>query len=246
MSQAAARRPLSFTTLARTRAGSGRDHNEDAYLARPQVGLWAVADGMGGHRAGEAASGAVVEALRQVRPQLSGYALLREMRERLVGANAVLRAQAAALGEGAVVGSTVVALAVHEDHYACVWAGDSRAYLQRGELLMRLTHDHSLVQELIDGGALDERDAGKARISNVITRAVGASDGLELGETHGDLRRGDILLLCSDGLTGLVPDVEIGETLAAFELQAAADRLLELVEARGGRDDATFLLVRAD
>jgi serine/threonine protein phosphatase PrpC len=246
MSRAAVLPPtLSFSTAARTHVGLRRKLNEDGYLARPEVGLWAVADGMGGHQAGDVASRMIVEALTGVRRQASGFALLSAMREALVDVNQALMTRAAAMAEGSVIGSTVASLVVHENHYACVWAGDSRAYLLRGELLMRLTHDHSLIQELIDGGQLDEEEARRRRISNIITRAVGAGDTLELEESHGDIQAGDLFLLCSDGLTGLVDDGEIRDILAAFDLEAAADRLLALTLERGAKDNVTLVLVRA-
>lgn len=246
MSRAAAPpRVRSFQTACRTHVGLVRSLNEDRLLARPEVGLWAVADGMGGHQAGDVASLEVVEELLAIGRFSSGYAYLNAVRERLTSANADLLERAAKLAPGAVIGSTVVVLLAHEDHYACVWAGDSRVYLRRGGMLMRITHDHSLMQELIDTGALDEREARTRRISNVITRAVGAAPVLELAETHGDIRPGDVFLLCSDGLTGLVEDRELGDMLALDDLETAADRLLALTLERGAKDNVTLVLVRA-
>ncbi|UTP37846.1 protein phosphatase 2C domain-containing protein [Phenylobacterium sp. LH3H17] len=246
MSRAAAPpRVRSFVTASRTHVGLSRSLNEDRFLARPEIGLWAVADGMGGHQAGDLASLRVVEALVGLGRPRSGYAYLNAVRERLIAANADLVEHAAKLSPGAVIGSTVVVLLAHEDHYACVWAGDSRVYLRRGGALMRVTHDHSLMQELIDSGALEEQEARTRRISNVITRAVGATGTLELSETHGDIRPGDVFLLCSDGLTGLVEDHELGAFLALDDLEAAADRLLALTLKRGAKDNVTLMLVRA-
>lgn len=246
MSRAAILPPtLSFTTTVRTHVGLRRKLNEDGYVARPEIGVWAVADGMGGHQAGDVASRMIVEALTGLRRQASGFALLGALREALVDVNGALLTRAAAMAKGSVIGSTVASLVVHEDHYACVWAGDSRAYLLRGGLMMRLTHDHSLIQELIDTGQLDEEAARLRRISNIITRAVGAGDRLDLEESHGDIKSGDLFLICSDGLTGLVDDGEIRDILAAFDLEAAADRLLALTLERGARDNVTLMLVQA-
>jgi len=238
-------RVRSFQTVSRTHVGLIRTLNEDSHLVRPELGLWAVADGMGGHQAGEVASRAIVEALAELDGFASGFAHLNAVRARLESVNRDLIAHAATLSPGAVIGSTVVALVAHEDHYACVWAGDSRAYLNRGGVLMRVTQDHSLVQELIDAGALDEQEARKRRISNVITRAVGAAPILELSETHGDIRPGDVFLLCSDGLSGLVEDQELGAMLAGEDLDAVADDLLGLSLARGAKDNITLVLARA-
>jgi serine/threonine protein phosphatase PrpC len=242
---AISRKTLAFQVASRTHVGLTRELNEDSWLARPDTGIFAVADGMGGHKAGEVASGLIVECLGEIPRQPSGYALLNAVRDQLAAANWELTNRAAALGGGAVIGSTVVALAVHEDHYACVWAGDSRVYMQRGDLLMRLTHDHSLIQELIDTGQLDEREARKRRISNIITKAVGAAETLELSETRGDIRAGDLFLLCSDGLTGVVEDAEIRDVLGALSPEAAADRLLAMALERGGRDNITLMVLQA-
>lgn len=245
MSGSTRSRTLTFQAAVRTHVGLTRELNEDSWLSKPDSGVFAVADGMGGHKAGEVASGLIVECLGQIPRQISGYALLNAVRDQLAAVNWELTHRARALGKGAVIGSTVAALAIHEDHYACVWAGDSRVYMQRGDLLMRLTQDHSLIQELIDSGQLDEREARRRRISNIITKAVGASEKLELSETRGDIRSGDLFLLCSDGLTGVVEDGEIRDVLAALPPEPAADHLLELALERGGRDNITLMILQA-
>ena len=247
MSRAAAAMPRvrSFETTARTDVGLARDLNEDSYLARPDIGLWAVADGMGGHQAGDMASQMIVDALGAIDGGAPAYARRDAVRGRLAEVNAELVARAGELPAGSVIGSTVAALVVHEDHYACLWAGDSRVYLQRGGALIRISHDHSLVQDLIDAGALSEEDARHRRISNVITRAVGAAPILELEETHGEILPGDLFLLCSDGLTGLVQDHELGNILSGSNLEAIASRLLSLTLERGAKDNVTLVLVRA-
>lgn len=247
MSRAAAAMPRvrSFETTARTDVGLARDLNEDSYLARPDIGLWAVADGMGGHQAGDMASQMIVDALGAIDGGAPAYARRDAVRGRLAEVNAELVARAGELPAGSVIGSTVAALVVHEDHYACLWAGDSRVYLQRGGALIRISRDHSLVQDLIDAGALSEEDARHRRISNVITRAVGAAPVLELEETHGEILPGDLFLICSDGLTGLVQDHELGKILSGANLEAIASRLLSLTLERGAKDNVTLVLVRA-
>lgn len=247
MSRAAAAMPRvrSFETVARSDVGLVRALNEDNFLARPDVGIWAVADGMGGHQAGEVASAAIVQALEGIGGETAAYARRDAVRREIGLVNSALVARAAGMAPGAVIGSTVAALVVHEDHYACLWAGDSRVYMLRGGALMRITRDHSLVQELLDAGALSEEDARHRRISNVITRAVGASPELELEETHGDILPGDTFLICSDGLTGLVQDYELGLLLPGEDLSATADRLLGLTLERGARDNVTLVLIRA-
>ncbi len=149
------------SSTARTSPGMVRRRNEDRYIERCDVGLWAVADGMGGHQCGEAAATLTVEALARLPKFNSGYGLLTAVRDTLDQTNRDLVAQGAALGDGAVVGATVVALMTFEDHFACVWAGDSRdlPYPPSGRPIEQLTRDHSIVQELIDRRGLSEAEA---------------------------------------------------------------------------------------
>jgi protein phosphatase len=140
----------------------------------------------------------------------------------------------------------VVALLAFEDHYACVWAGDSRAYLLRDRTLVQLTHDHSMVQELVDAGALQAGVAMSDSRANLITRAVGARPDLTLDSRNGAMVEGDLFLLCSDGLTGLVSDEEIGDILRSAPMEAAADELIGLSLARGAKDNVTLVLIRAE
>ena len=140
-----------FRSWAATHAGTVRTANQDDYVNRPDLGLWAVADGAGGHSAGEVASAAVVAALQAIPQRLSAGEVLVEVRNRLDAVHQTLRGDAAA---GVICATTVVVLIVRDNHFACLWAGDSRAYLLRGGVLTRLTRDHSLVQDLVDGGSI--------------------------------------------------------------------------------------------
>lgn len=236
---------LRFQSAARTHAGAVRSLNEDRFLDRPERRLWAVADGMGGHLEGDVASSLVTEALERLGPFASGYAFLKGVTECLEQANAALVARSAARPGGGVSGATVVALLVEERHAACVWAGDSRAYRWSAEGLARLTRDHSLVQDLVDAGALDAAAAGSDRRAHVITRAVGAASGLELDQAFAPVAVGDRFLLCSDGLTGAVSDDEIGRLLAASAIEAAADALLDLALSRRPTDNVTLVAIEA-
>lgn len=235
-----------FSSAARSHVGVVRQLNEDRLLSRPEIGLWAVADGMGGHQAGDVASAAVIEALAEVGVADSGWALLTDAERRLREVNAALAARAAALGPGVRIGSTVVTLLIHDGHYACLWAGDSRAYLLRDGQLRRLSRDHSMVQEMVDAGVLTPGEAKRHRAANVITRAVGVDAELVLDIQHGEARAGDVFLLCSDGLTGLLDDGEIAARLSVMSLDRAADDLLHLTLERGAPDNVSVLIVRPD
>jgi serine/threonine protein phosphatase PrpC len=232
---------FAFSSIARTHVGAAHEVNEDRYLERTDLGLWAVADGMGGHEGGDVAATLVVTTLSRLVDAGSAFANLQTLRAGLDRVNAAL----AGKDEASVVGSTVVALLAQEGHYACIWAGDSRAYLLRGGLLRQITRDHSLVQELVEAGALTREEALRHPRANVITRAVGAKTELELDSKYAAIEAGDLFLLCSDGLTGVLEEGEIAELLSAAGL-GAADALMGLAQRRLARDDVTLVLVRAD
>lgn len=246
----AAQRPehlgaFKYLSVGQTHVGCVRELNEDAYLNQADVGLWAVADGMGGHESGEVASQLVVEALAGVSSFASAYAFRDAAAHAIEAANAEMLARSAWEDQGSM-GSTVVALLAHHGHYACLWAGDSRAYLYRGGYLRRLTRDHSVVQEMVDAGTLSEENARKHPRANVITRAVGAREALELDGVFGTIQAGDRFLLCSDGLTAVVHEREIAEEMIRAPLQAAAERLIERALARGAPDNVTVVMVAAE
>lgn len=223
---------------AATHAGAVRPRNEDALLDRPEIGLWVVADGAGGHGAGDVASAAIVEAMRAVPPGLSAAELLAQVRLRLTAVHQDLQEEAAQRGPGRILASTVVVMLARGDHFAMLWAGDSRAYLLRGGTLTRVTRDHSLVQELVDQGALREEEAESHPQANVITRAIGAQGELELDKVSGRIAEGDRFLLCTDGLFKTMSEQEM-----AAMLGAGVDAQAIVMEAvgRGARDNVSAI-----
>ncbi len=225
-----------------THVGCVREHNEDSYLADPELGLWIVADGMGGHRCGEVASQIAVDFIRE---EVGKGGLLRAAVER---AHEVVRLAAGqGLGHPGM-GSTVVALKLDGPEYELSWVGDSRAYLWDEGVLVQLTRDHSLVQQLVDAGQLTEEEALLHPNRNVVTQALGASelDKVEVDEMRGTLHQGQQILLCSDGLTGEVSEAEIREILAgAADAQAAVERLVDRTLEYGAPDNVTAILVHA-
>jgi protein phosphatase len=226
-----------------TNVGKAREHNEDRFMACADSGVFAVADGMGGHDAGHVASALIVEALSAVAPQRDSTSLLKACNGRLMEANNRIRALAARHG-GVIMGSTVVALAICDSRYACLWAGDSRAYLSRGETLQRITRDHTEVEDLLERGLLTMEEARVWPRRNVITRAVGIYDHLDLELSCGEARPGDAFLLCSDGLTLHVELDELQNEIHNRGPQRACDELVDLALERGGLDNVTAIVVR--
>lgn len=231
---------LALRSVAVTHPGAVRTRNEDSIVDRPDLGLWAVADGAGGHGSGDVASQAVAAALECIPPGLSAAEMLAQVRLRIASVHADLRRQAEALGPDRIICTTLVLLLARGDHFACLWAGDSRAYLVRDGAFQQITRDHSYVQTLVDAGALAPEDADSHPQANVILRAVGAGDSLELDKVSGRLHAGDRLLLCSDGLFKAVPETEIGGMLTR---DADAAALIGTAVERGARDNVSAVVV---
>jgi protein phosphatase/serine/threonine-protein phosphatase Stp1 len=233
-----------FRTQAATHPGTRRGHNEDMFVARPDLGLWAVADGAGGHHAGEVASDMIASTLETIPEALAAEEMLSQVRLRISATHAALRESAARKGEGVLIASTVVVLIVRNGHFACLWAGDSRGYLLRDNILQRITRDHSLVQELVDAGELDEADAERHPRANVVTRAVGdMAETMELDKVTGRVAGGDRFLLCSDGLTKALNDATISDMLAAHPAEQAADHLVAEALVRRATDNVTAVVM---
>lgn len=234
-----------FLSVGRTHVGKVRTLNEDALLNRPDIGLWAVADGMGGHANGDYASQLVAHTLDRIDRFDTAYHFRDAVERALAEANQSLRDHAAER-RGGIVGATVVALLAHQGHYACLWAGDSRAYLYRKGSLRRLTNDHSFVQQMVDAGVLTPAQARVHPKANVITRAVGVEAELEVDSISGVLHPGDRFLLCSDGMSGMVDDREIAECLRRSPLERGVDRMMELALSRGAPDNVTGIVISAE
>jgi protein phosphatase len=237
--------PFVFKTASATHVGKVREVNEDSLLAQPEIGLWVVADGMGGHGGGDLASRSVVEALGTIEEPASATKFLADFEDRIIRVNADLR-KLAETRASRVVGTTVVAILIHGAHYACVWCGDSRAYRLRNGALTQLSRDHSEVQDLIDRGVLEPHEAKNWPRRNVITRALGVANqaALEIGD--GRIMDGDRFLLCSDGLTNHVTDAEIAALLEADDPQKACARLITLTLQRGASDNVSIIIIACE
>jgi protein phosphatase len=227
--------------------GLVRAVNEDACLDRPERGVWAVADGMGGHSVGDFASRMVVEALSNVPPLSSLESFVTDTRARLQAVNRDLRAEVKRR-DVAVIGSTVAVLLACGRRCRFLWAGDSRIYLYRDGRLRLLTRDHNRLEELKARGLVTAEEAadpdhpGRFRV----TRAVGVLAALDLDEGAVEARDGDVFLLCSDGLNSEVSEREIAGALLSGNCQQATGKLVDLALARGGRDNISAVVVRAE
>jgi len=235
---------LSFECVSRSDVGLKRKLNEDAVLVRTERGLWAVADGMGGHESGEVASAKVTEALLGLPIVYHLDEMVENAIEALGHVNRELITLARSDHSPRTIGSTVVGLAIHGNEFRVFWAGDSRAYRIRGDKIEQLSRDHSLVQDLVEAGMLDPAEAEGHPDSNVITRAVGVSENLRIDTIAGDVEPGDIFVLGSDGLTRPVEDDEIYDELRMNPIDVAAGNLLDMVLTRGAPDNVSFVIVK--
>lgn len=235
---------MHFLNAARTDVGLRRKVNEDAMLDRPEIGLWAVADGMGGAEAGDLASSMIVEGLGKLTAEKDSSTLATAACAQIRHVNDQILQISNSGPSRRVIGSTVVGLAVVENGYEVFWAGDSRAYLVRDREITQLSRDHRLVEDLVRAGMLTPEEAIGHPDENVITRAVGVSEDLAIDRVHGRVHPGDIFLLASDGLNKVVPDAEILSTIATRNPMQAADVLIELTLDRGAPDNVTVVIVR--
>jgi serine/threonine protein phosphatase PrpC len=234
---------MQWTSAARTDVGKVRRINEDACAAWPLTGIWVVADGMGGHDAGDFASSSIIEALQVIGRQDSLSILVDSVEDGLLGVNRRLMAEAASRGTETTIGSTVVVLLAHGSHCACLWAGDSRIYRLRDGRLQQITQDHSQVMDLVEQGLILREDAESHPAANIVTRAVGAAEGLYLDVEVEALQPGDRYLLCSDGLNKELSDTDIAGLLAQGDCQVACDSLVELTLERGSRDNVSVVVI---
>lgn len=232
-----------LSSFSATHTGMVRELNEDSYISRDDVGLWAVADGMGGHEAGDLASQTVTRRLESVSGDGGIEGMLAQTRQALDDANSELLGMEDQFESDRIPGSTVAVLLINGGQGAVAWAGDSRIYRCRDGKAEQITHDHSHVQELIDQNLIDVEQASSHPMANVITRAVGIERPFEL-ETHRfDARPGDRYLLCSDGLSRLVSLREMRELLEAGTLEEAVQSLLHTALVRGAPDNVTIVTV---
>jgi protein phosphatase len=231
---------MRFAYGERTDVGRGRPENEDSHLVDPEDGLYAVADGMGGHRAGEVASATAIDALKTA--YLGGQRLDRAVE----AANAAVFARAAEDAALRGMGTTLTAIALQDSTALLGHVGDSRAYLMRDGAVTQVTEDHSLVEQLVREGRLTPEEAQNHPQRAIITRALGVDVDVQVDTYRIDLKPGDRLMICSDGLTNMLSDDTIAQTLRRHaDPQQAADTLVDMANQAGGDDNITVVLVDA-
>ena len=227
--------------------GRVRQNNEDALGEDPALNLLVLADGMGGYQAGEVASqlavSTILDAQRKSRERTSD-----SLRRSIEQANLAICQAARSNPEYSGMGTTVVACLPDKRQFAVAWVGDSRLYRLRGEKLEQLTRDHSLLREMVDHGHYTFEQAQKLVSKNIVTRALGVEAAVKVDTLDTDAERGDLLLLCSDGLTDMLDDGTIRSILlqAGSDPDSIARTLVEQANSRGGRDNISVIVVRVE
>ncbi|MCA1827984.1 MAG: Stp1/IreP family PP2C-type Ser/Thr phosphatase [Myxococcales bacterium] len=246
-----------YRCAARTDVGMKREHNEDSFLVNEDLGLYVVCDGMGGHAGGETASRLAVQTIERellsarLRAEdpfasdapLENTPLAGALREAVEGACAAVFRTSRANPQLAGMGTTCISLLVKGSHALIGHVGDSRAYLVRDGDVHQLSEDHSLVNEQVRAGLLSEEEARHSRLKNIITRSVGFEEDVLVDVIGLETMPGDKFLLCSDGLSNLILNEEIGDALLENDLEAVPEKLIRLANERGGDDNITVIAV---
>ena len=250
-----------LTFVGQTDTGRVREHNEDTIATDADAGLLVLADGMGGYNAGEVASGIAVKTITNlVREGLAredlgsmdrGTGLSRPsivLRDAITRANKIIYQTARSQAECEGMGTTVVAALFYDNRVSIAHVGDSRLYRQRGSQIAQVTMDHSLLQELVDRGFYSPEEAQRAANKNYVTRALGVEPQVEVEVQEHPVDKGDIFILCSDGLSDMVEDEDIRLTISTFgaNLDTVAKQLIQLATENGGRDNVSVVLAQAN
>lgn len=245
MSDTTIRRPIKWNTSADTNVGMVRNINEDSIMTKPEVGLWAVADGMGGYEAGDIASNMIVSSLAEIEKHEFLDNFVDDIEDKIIDANNRILEYSEIMHDGRIIGSTVISLLIKGQVGVCLWAGDSRLYLLRNNQLQQLSRDHSHVQELIDQGSISEQEAMNHPDANVITRAVGTSEELYVDVRVFNVQVGDTFLLCSDGLYNAVDEYEIERYMKCHDTDDAVKQLIVKTLENGAPDNVSIVLVKS-
>jgi len=245
MSDITIRRPIRWNTSADTNVGMVRKVNEDSIMTKPDVGLWAVADGMGGYEAGDIASNMIVTSLAEIEKHEHLNTFIDDIENKIIDANHRILEYSEIMHDGRTLGSTVISLIIKGQVGICLWAGDSRLYLLRNNQLQQLSRDHSYVQELLDQGSISQEEAFNHPDANVITRAVGTSNELCVDISAFNVQLGDTFLLCSDGLYNAVDESEIEHYMRGHDTDNAVKQLIVKSLENGAPDNVSIIIVKS-
>lgn len=244
MNDATVRRKIKWDCAADTNVGMVRQVNEDAILSKSDIGLWAVADGMGGHALGDVASKMIIDALSIVDDKSALEEIVNSVEDALLDVNEQIIEYAELMLENKTLGSTIVTLIIRGGVGVCLWVGDSRLYRYRRGQLQQLSTDHSRVEELVQQGILRAEEAENHPESNVITRAVGVDTDFCVDINAFDVRIGDTLLLCSDGLYNMVSKDDLAYHLDETDIHAIVDSLISAALQNGATDNVSVIVVK--
>ncbi len=236
---------FTYESYERTHQGNVRTHNEDSVLSKPDAGLWIIADGMGGHEAGEVASQMIIHDLEALPHRAYVSDFVDDIEDALLLVNQKLRHYSAEKFNGLTVGSTVVSLIIRGAMGVVLWVGDSRLYRLRGRTLEQLTKDHSEVQVQIDKGIITEDQAETSSIKNMLSRAVGAFDELEVDLNAFTINDGDLFLLCSDGLYNELSANELRNILKQGNTSKVPDLMMKECLGKAAKDNVSFIVLKA-
>jgi len=237
--------PLRWTSASRSHPGRVREVNEDACLDQPERGLWAVADGMGGHTLGDFASGLAVQGLMDLPAAEDLEQRISAATKRLEEVNRRLRGEAQRR-DVPLIGTTIAVLLAAGGLCSCLWAGDSRIYLYRAGRLRQLTRDHNHLEAARSRHISSSDDTLELPRANLVTRAIGAQDTIHIDKVTVELLDGDIFLLCTDGLSSEVAELSIEQALLPGNCALACDALIAMALEREARDNVTAVVVRAE
>ena len=229
-----------------TDTGHVRTKNEDSILVHEEENVWVVADGMGGHHAGDFASQTITNNIGLFKQHASLDDSILLLEENILNSNAIIRKKSGKLGRSATIGSTVVCVYVWQNLLFTLWAGDSRLYRYRDARLERLTEDHSYVEELVRMGKLEANEAEEHPAANVVLRAVGIDDQLYIDFEYFELQQGDIFIICSDGLYKDLEEARIEPIIEGHsnDMRNLADALLKASLAAGGTDNTSIITMK--
>jgi len=240
------RRAIKWNSFADTNVGCVREVNEDAVLDKPELGLWVVADGMGGYEAGDVASKMVVESLAELQHSSILSDFVDAVEDKLIQVNTQIQEYADLMCDSNTMGSTVVCLIVRGRLGVCLWAGDSRLYRYRNGELEQLSQDHSQIEELIQQGFLKREDAINHPDANIITRAVGACDDIYIAINVFSTQIGDTYLLCSDGLHNSITTESMIESLNEQNVEKSTEKMLSMALENNASDNVSLITVRGE